>query len=192
MTATTKKPRRTKAGTSKASAADRRIAFVEAYFVHNENITEAALAVGFSPKTAHAQGARLLKDVRTQQLLNKRRAELCEKLQITTETVLREVARLALFDPRKLFNADGSPKPITELDDDTAAAIAGLEVVEEFESGEEGRKFVGYTKKYKIADKNSSLDKLMKHLGLFEKDNKQATDLRVTSITRKIVRPDNE
>lgn len=81
--------------------------------------------------------------------------------------VLQEASRLALFDPRKLFKEDGSPKPINELDDETAAALAGLEVVEEFEGTGEDRVFVGFTKKYKVADKNSALEKLFKHYGLY-------------------------
>lgn len=103
-------------------------------------------------------------------------AEHANRLSITHERVLLEIARLALFDPRNLFRADGTPKPINELDDNTAAAIAGLEVLEEFEGSGEDRKFIGYTKKYKVADKNAALEKLAKHLGLYERDNKQKTD----------------
>lgn len=90
--------------------------------------------------------------------------------------VLLEASRLALFDPRRLFNEDGSPKPINELDDDTAAALAGLDVLEEFEGSGDQRVFVGFTKKYKIADKNSALEKLFKHHGLYKEDNQQKTD----------------
>ncbi len=89
------------------------------------------------------------------------------RLAISNERVLKEIARLALFDPRNLFRDDGTPKPINELDDDTAAAIAGLEVLEEFEGEGKSRVFVGYTKKYKVADKNAALEKLCKHLGLY-------------------------
>lgn len=103
-------------------------------------------------------------------------AEHANRFAITHERVLLEIARLALFDPRNLFREDGTPKPINELDDNTAAAIAGLEVLEEFEGSGKDRKFIGYTKKYKVADKNSALEKLAKHLGLYEKDNKQKTD----------------
>lgn len=94
----------------------------------------------------------------------------------SAERVLLEASRLALFDPRKLFREDGSPKPINELDDDTAAALAGLDVLEEFEGSGDERVFVGYTKKYKIADKNSALEKLFKHHGLYKEDNKQKAD----------------
>ena len=94
----------------------------------------------------------------------------------SAERVLLEASRIALFDPRKLFRDDGSPKPINELDDDTAAALAGLDVVEEFEGSGEDRVFVGYTKKYKVADKNSAIEKLFKHHGLYERDNEQRTN----------------
>ena len=39
---------------------------------------------------------------------------------------------------------------------------------EVYEGSGENRKFVGYIKKYKIADKKGALDSLGKHLGLFE------------------------
>lgn len=107
-------------------------------------------------------------------------AELKERITnagiASAERVLLEASRLALFDPRKLFNEGGVPKPINELDDDTASAIAGLEVVEEFTGSGQDRVFIGFTKKYKVADKNSALEKLFKHHGLYKEDNKQKAD----------------
>jgi phage terminase small subunit len=86
---------------------------------------------------------------------------------ITVERVMTEYAKLGFFDPRKLFNADGSPKEITRLDDDTAAALAGLDVQEVYEGYGEDRKFVGYIKKYKLSDKKAALDSIAKILGMF-------------------------
>jgi phage terminase small subunit len=65
---------------------------------------------------------------------------------------------------------------IHELDDDTAAALAGMDVQEVYEGSGESRQFIGYTKKYKLPDKGANLERLMKHLGLFELDNSQKTD----------------
>jgi predicted RND superfamily exporter protein len=47
------------------------------------------------------------------------KAERSEKTGITAERALKEIYRLATFDPRKLFNEDGTIKPIHDLDDDT-------------------------------------------------------------------------
>ena len=93
--------------------------------------------------------------------------ELKKRNMVTVERVLQEYARLAFFDARKVFNADGSPKSIVDLDDDTAAAIAGLEVMEIYEGRGSERKFVGNLKKYKISDKIGALDSIGKHLGMF-------------------------
>ncbi|MEN6540883.1 MAG: terminase small subunit [Mizugakiibacter sp.] len=124
-------------------------------------------------KTVWEAASRMMADPRIEARIAELRAQVAKEVVLTEARVLEEVARIGLFDPRKLFNADGSPKQITELDDATAAAIAGLEVIEQFEGSGQDRKFVGYLKKYKIADKNVALEKLMKHLGMFEKDNKQ-------------------
>jgi len=40
---------------------------------------------------------------------------------------------MAFFDPCKLFNSDGSLKLITEIDDQSAASIAGFEVCKLFD-----------------------------------------------------------
>lgn len=116
------------------------------------------------------------KDPAILSMLDIRRANICQKLEISTERILQERARLSFFDVRKLFDKDGQPIPIHELDDDSAAAIAGLEVVEQFEGSGDDRKFVGYLKKYKLSDKGASLTALEKHLGMYEMDNKQKTD----------------
>lgn len=165
--------KRVKAGTSKAEARKRRALFIEAMVQNGGNATQAAIAAGYSKHSARRLGTRLSTNVHVSKELQKRRAEVMaaatEKTGLTVEKTLREVARLAYFDMRKLYKPDGSMKQPHELDDDTAAGIAGVEVNE---IGVEGT-VIGHTKKVKLADKNSALDKAMKHLGLYEKDNAQ-------------------
>ena len=170
--ATAKKP---KAGTSKESAEQRKRLFVEAYIVNGGNGKQAAIAAGFAPKAAAQQASRLLTDANVSHLIRERRQQIAEKMELTTERTLREVARLAYFDPRKLLDNTGRPKALSELDDDTAAAIAGIEVVDKFDDAAPGTKerLPSTVIKYRLADKNAALDKAMKHLGLFKEDNKQ-------------------
>lgn len=160
------KPKQT---SQKDTAAARRARFIEALLSNGENISHAALAAGFSPKSAASQGSRLLKHVEVQQALNTRRTEVLQKFQLTTERTLQEIARLAYSDPRRLFGPDGRLKAIHELDDDAAATIASIEADEIKGEGV----VLGITRKIKVWDKNSALDKAMKHLGLYEKDNTQ-------------------
>lgn len=124
----------------------------------------------------HSQASALMADSKVAQRVRELRERITKTGIASAARVLLEASRLATFDPRKLFREDGTPKPVNELDDDTAAALAGIDVTEEFEGSGDDRKFVGYTKKYKVADKNSALEKLFKHHGLYELDNKQKTD----------------
>lgn len=154
-------------------------AFIAEYLIDG-NATQAALRAGYSPKTAYSIGQENLKKPEIAAKLAEKQAEVdarfkvrLDEMQLTEERVAREVARLSFFDPRKMFAADGRPLAITELDDDTAACIVGLDVLEEYAGTGEDRVLVGHVKKYKIADKNAALDKAAKILGLFKKDNEQ-------------------
>lgn len=76
-----------------------------------------------------------------------------------------ELAKLAYFDLRQLYREDGSLKDPREWDDATAAAVASVEVFEEFAGKRKDRKQIGHTKKVKTWDKNRALDMLLRHLG---------------------------
>ncbi len=145
---------------------DKQQAFVLEY-MRDLNASAAARRAGYSSKTAYSIGQENLTKPDIQAAIQKRREKIEQKTEITIERVLREYARLGFNDPRKLFNDDGSPKGIHELDDDTAAAIGGLDVLEQYEGTGKDRVFVGYVKKYKLADKRGALDSIGKHLGMF-------------------------
>lgn len=100
------------------------------------------------------------------------RAIAADKACVSAARVLEEVARIGLFDPADIFDADGKLLPIHKMPPKARAAISYIEVEE---IGIQGV-VIGSLKKIKICDKNSSLEKLMKHLGMFEKDNKQKSD----------------
>jgi phage terminase small subunit len=82
---------------------------------------------------------------------------------MTPEKVLDEWRKLATFDARKLFWPDGTPKAITDLDDDTAAAIVGLDTVT-VGNADMG---IGQILKFKLASKQAALDSIAKHFGMF-------------------------
>lgn len=149
--------------------------FVAEYLV-DLNATQAAIRAGYSEKTAYSQGQRMLKNVKVQAAIQEAMQKRSKRVEITQDRVLQEYARLAFFDPRKLFEENGKPKDINALDDDTAAALAGLDVMEEYEGTGENREFIGFTKKYKLANKLGALDSLGKHLGLFDGKNQQTRE----------------
>ena len=157
--------KRVEAGRSKQSAEERRVLFTEAYLSNGENALQAAISAGFSPKTAGSQGSRLLKNVEVLSMINSRRAQVTEAAGINTERLMVEIARVAFSDPRKVTNQNGTVKRLHELDDDTAAAVSSFEIDDKGAI------------KYKFWDKNSSIDKAAKIMGLYEKDNAQKNQL---------------
>lgn len=168
------KKKRVKAGTGKAAAAARRVAFVEAYIANGRNGTEAAIAAGFSPHSAHSRALELVKDREVIEMIEERHEALSVITGLDQVRTLREVARIAYSDPRKLFTETGSLKEMSELDDDCAAIVASVETEQVKSSGEGGDGALAQTKKLKLWDKNAALEKAMKFHGLYEKDNLQA------------------
>jgi phage terminase small subunit len=157
--------------------------FVEEYLV-DLNATQAALRAGYSPHTVNQQGPRLLVNVGIQAAIQAAMAARSAQTGITADQVLHELARLAFVDPRKLYDAHGHLKPISALDDDTAAAIAGLDVLEAWEGPGEARMVAGQTKKLRLWNKPEALKLLGQHLRLFAEVVEQKTAIEVTLVDR--------
>jgi phage terminase small subunit len=147
---------------AKAKLTDKQLRFCKEYIV-DLNATQAAIRAGYSEKTAKSQGNRLLTNVdiqkKTQELADKR----SERTEITADNVLKEIARLAFSDPRKLFDSQGRLQKVTELDYDVAASITQIEAV----TKDLGEGEVEYINKIRFADKGVNLERLGKHLKLF-------------------------
>lgn len=99
---------------------------------------------------------------------------------ITAQRVMLELARVAFGDVRGIVDESGRLKPIRELDDDTAATIAGVEVETRYErdgtetdlaTGEEKPRFVAVqTAKVKRYDKNPALSILARHFKIVDSE----------------------
>jgi len=150
----------------------RQVLFVKEYLI-DLNATQAAIRAGYSKATAAEQASRLLSNVKIQAEIKKAMDKRAQRTEITQDRVLKEYARLAFFDPRKFFDENGDIKAITNLDDDTAACVAGMDVLTKYTKDKDGDVGPETIKKIKLADKKGALDSVARHLGMFEKDNDQ-------------------
>jgi phage terminase small subunit len=116
------------------------------------------------PETVNENASRLMASSKVAARVKEIQAIGAEKAGLKAAEILEEVRRLALSDIGGIMHADGRVKMPHELDKVTRAAVSSFKI------DEYGRI------EYKFWDKNSSIDKAMKHLGLFEVDNKQKTD----------------
>lgn len=136
--------------------------FVDEYLV-DLNATQAAIRAGYSKKTARQVGAENLTKPVIADLIAKRQHERGERTRITADRVLLELARLGVADLRSGFDERGNLKRPEEWSDDFAAAVSSVEVV----TRSIGDGQVEYVHKLKMWDKNSALDKIAKHFGMF-------------------------
>lgn len=133
--------------------------FVEEYLV-DMNAAQAAIRAGYSKRTANKIGCYLLAKPHVVDAVAEARAALAERTLVKVDRVVQEFVRIGFADLRALFDEDGKLRPIHELDDDTAAALASVEVVtKSLGDGE-----VEYVHKVKAWDKPGTLDKLMRWL----------------------------
>lgn len=108
--------------------------------------------------------------------------ESAKKLNLSRERILEEYAKLAFFDIRKIFTVDGGLMPVKDIDDESAAAIAGIESYDEKER--ESGMILGTVRKIKIAEKKGALDSLCKVLGYNLPEKIAQTDKDGNDISR--------
>ena len=133
--------------------------FIEEYLT-DLNATRAYLRSGYrcSEEAARRNANRLLTNADIQLAIQQANEERSRRTEITQDRVLQEEAKIAFFDPRGLFDRNGKLKPINELSADEAAAIASMEITETPE---------GLKTRLRFHDKGKSLERIERHLGMF-------------------------
>jgi len=162
---------------------ERQKRFCDEYII-SLNATDAAIKAGYSEKTARFQAAQILTKLNVQEYISERLKAREKRTEITQDRVLKELGRIAFLDIRKLFDENGKLKRITDLDDDTAAAIAGLDIcTTQIKSGSkaddgEDMTLEEITKKIKNVDKKGALELLGRNLSMWH----DKVDLNVKGI----------
>jgi phage terminase small subunit len=144
---------------------DRRERFAQEY-AKDLNGTQAAIRAGYGAKCAKVTASRLLSDVNVQASVQQILAKVAQKNEITVERTLKEIARIAYGDRRKLYDEKGGLRHLHELDEDTAALIAELESDELFGGSGAERVQIGIARKVKTWSKSKALDQCMAYLGM--------------------------
>ena len=159
-----KKPRTKKATATRPHPPDdRRQRFIVEYLV-DQNATQAARRAGYSERTAHAQGSRLLRNAGIADAIRQRQAARLERAELTADRVIEELRRLALVDARSFFDDHGNIKPVSELTAEQGAALASFEVL--IKNAEAGDRKQDVVHKLKLWDKVRALELLAKYFKL--------------------------
>lgn len=146
--------------------------FCEEY-IKDLNGTQAAIRAGYSEKTANEQASKLLAKVNVQIYVSELKKSLSDKNEGLAQQVIDELKKLGFANIQDYINPQNEIKDLTTITRDNAAAVESIKkTVTEFSGGGEssGKKT---TIQFKLYDKISALEKLGRHLGIFELDNQQ-------------------
>lgn len=137
-------------------------------FLREGNATQAAIEAGYSAKTA-AQGAgQLFRNIKVSTEIARRRAKLAQKLEISAERIVAELAKIGFANMQDFTRLVGEDRVVdlSAATRDQLAAVGEI-TIEDFKDGrgEEARDVRRV--KFKLLDKRAALVDLGKHLGMF-------------------------
>ena len=166
---------------------DKQAAFAREYVI-DFNASAAALRAGYSQRTAGRTAAELMQDARVQAEIQRLTAAKAARASMEADEVVEQLVNIVMSDI-----SDVMTWGMSEVEDDEGLPITlpnGDAIlrpnVTVFNSADLPRRITGAiaevsmtdkgTFKVKMHDKGAAIDKLMRHLGMFEKDNKQVAD----------------
>jgi hypothetical protein len=140
------------------------IKWIEVYVdTRDKQIADAEAGYPFSE---HVPNARFQRELRSQ--LDYRNAKTVDQ----QRRIVKEIADLAFFDVRDLFDGNGKLIPIQKLPKHVSAAISNVEVITNDAQTS--------VLKYRFHNKNAALESLARQHNLYKDDNKLDADIKTT------------
>jgi phage terminase small subunit len=151
-------------------------------YLKDKNATQAAIRAGYSKKTAHVQGPRLLDKVAIQSKLAELLANSNKRAEKTADDIRRELERVAFSDVKRVVSWNESGMAFLHdsdnIQDDDSAAIetiqatedaigTGADIETDSKKKKERARFVLKTK-VKMHNKLKALELLGKEHGMFK------------------------
>ena len=166
---------------------DKQAAFAREYVI-DFNASAAAMRAGYSQRTAGRIAAELMQDARVQAEIQRLTAAKAARASMEADEVVEQLVNIVRSDI-----SDVMTWGMSEVEDDEGLPLTlpnGVAIlrpnVTVFNSADLPRAITGAiaevsmtdkgTFRVKMHDKGAAIDKLMRHLGMFEKDNKQVAD----------------
>jgi phage terminase small subunit len=141
-------------------------------YVKRLNKTQAAIAAGYSKKTAAQIGYENFIKHDIKDRIAEIQAEIKEKMGIDDHSVLTELASLAFWNAKDFIDGNNAIKDLSKMQKAKLKPVIGLKTTKRtVKVGDETETIV--TTEIKLVDKRGALIDLGRHLGIFEEDNLQ-------------------
>ncbi|MEO6524309.1 MAG: terminase small subunit [Mucilaginibacter sp.] len=155
---------------------DQQKRFCDEYLV-SFNAYRSAVCAGYSMNTARK--AELLHLPKIQAYLKAGMAKNAERLQVSHDMILRELAKIAFSNMGNYYDDTATLKPMSLLTSDEKAAISHYQIMD---STDEYGNRVGELSRIKLHNKMSALDKIARHVGFYCEKKVVSGELPVASL----------
>lgn len=142
------------------------------HYLISLNATESAIKAGYSKKTADVIGVQNLGKLSIKKYLEEKMSKRAEKLEITADKVIEEIAKLAFANTTDILEITDTSIKIKDLSKLDTTCIASAEEVFDKDGNRVGVKV-------KLYDKTKNLELLGRHLGIFKDKVEHSFDERV-------------
>ena len=147
------------------------------YYLISLNATDAAKKAGYSKKTANRIGTENLSKPVVREYLESQMKKREEKLEITADKVIAEIAKLAFANTTDILEITDHGVVIKDLTKLDTSCISSAEEVFDKEGMRLGVKI-------KLHDKTKNLELLGRHLGLFKDKIEHSFDEKIENWLR--------
>ena len=148
-------------------------AFCQEY-MKDLNGAQAAIRAGYSEKGANVKGAQLLAIVSISERIKELMQDRQQRTQVTADMVIAELAKIGFHNVQDFVNGGNSILELKHLDANKTAAVSSVKTTLKADGD--------LVSEVKFHDKVAALEKLGKHLGIFERDNKQKTEITIKRV----------
>lgn len=134
---------------------------------------EAYNASNMKPESINRKAFEVFENVNIRSRIEFLQEEVKKRNDVTIDEIVQSLAGMMRFDIAELYDERGNLKAIHEIPKEARLMIHQLDSEELFDSYGKERTLIGHTKKIRTYSKLDAVEKLMKHLGGYEKDNNQ-------------------
>lgn len=131
-------------------------------YLMDGNQTQAAIRAGYSKKTAYSQGNRLLKDAEVRDYVERLQVWIADQCLDRKTSYISQLWYESMFDPIEMFDITGETVKVKKLQDMPRNA---RRMIRNFHCDDNGNVT------FSLESRDRARDKLMRHLGMFEKDS---------------------
>lgn len=149
--------------------------FCEEY-VKDFNAARAYRDAGYAAKDARINASLLLNKPEVQEYLSGLIGDIRQRNDMEVDAIVQELKKIAFADMADYWSEDNRPRPVHDIPKDARMALDTYQ--------DDSIPTKSGTRKYRKIKLNSKLDaieKLMRYFGAYEKDNKQKSELDLTT-----------